>query len=479
MCGLVGAMVAANHMSLSKNELDRFTNLLYCSALRGAHSTGIMWWDGHQIKHMKMAAHPADFIYTKEYNSVLEPGKIKAIFGHTRYATSGKINAKNAHPFKVGNKIVMMHNGNVQKVEGSNVTEFEVDSMALANSLATKPVEKVFESFDGAVACIWFDVPNMTVNFYRNYQRPLWMTDSHITNYYASEEDMLQWVIGRPTFPNSSKNTLKLIELPPMHLHKVSLKEIDKKVDFQKIERRYGTTFYNSGSNYKRHFNKYPWGGDDEFEYADDESEIVVRSVADRPIYLPQQNTPAVIRSNRKPTDEELNQQLRAAVQAITESPKEPEKPKPRIKLAVVNKRANMPPTADEILAAAEHVNTESSFLSVPANGPFEVGKEMHFALYQSEVYGEGSAQRWKLRGNVILGPKDKIYDIPTYNSAMCEAYNFSEVEAIKHTGQFVTAKVANIRYNKDYVDDCDRLLVYLSDVRILDGQKGEVANGN
>lgn len=200
MCGIVGVASLNNDLSLSDNELHRFHNLLYCSALRGVDSAGIFLITKTGIASYKDAFHPADFIYDSRYRKWLGKQKnIVAIYGHTRAATSGKVTWANSHPFHVDNKVVLMHNGNVKQLPGYDLGKFPVDSLALATAVAEKDPKEVFEDVVGAIACVWIDIKNRSINLYRNFERPLhWAVPNNgPTMYVASEGDMLKWVIGR------------------------------------------------------------------------------------------------------------------------------------------------------------------------------------------------------------------------------------------------------------------------------------------
>lgn len=197
MCGLVGGFSTT---PLSDNELNTFSSLLYCSALRGEDSTGVMLvTEDGTFDYFKAAVTPSEFI-CNQLPTLLNKHKkkITGIFGHTRLATVGKIKHSNSHPFLVRKEIMMMHNGNVMSAPEVEVKAFEVDSMALAHSLQKHEDPKdVFSKFIGAACVLWFDMRTKTFNVFRNHERPLSYHQAYATTWIASEKRMLEWIMAR------------------------------------------------------------------------------------------------------------------------------------------------------------------------------------------------------------------------------------------------------------------------------------------
>src|SRR3546814_3133548 len=100
-----------------------------------------------------------------------------AFVGHNRFATKGKVNDLNAHPFHYGN-IVGAHNGTLEKSSWDALDkklgeDTDVDSQAIIKSIATFGIEETVPLLQGAWALVWFDMEAQTLNFLRKDERPL------------------------------------------------------------------------------------------------------------------------------------------------------------------------------------------------------------------------------------------------------------------------------------------------------------------
>lgn len=107
MCGVVGAIAKRDVISILMTGLKRLE-------YRGYDSAGIAVFDENQ--EIKRARAPGKV-------SVLEdllkknPFQGKIGLAHTRWATHGKVNERNAHPHVVGNRVVLVHNGIIENFE--------------------------------------------------------------------------------------------------------------------------------------------------------------------------------------------------------------------------------------------------------------------------------------------------------------------------------------------------------------------------
>lgn len=102
MCGIVGIVGA-------KNVVDRIIGSLYRLEYRGYDSAGVAIINDNKIDIRKVAG-KINVLDAEVANNPLS-GNIG--IGHTRWATHGLPNTKNAHPHKVGN-LVVVHNGIIE-----------------------------------------------------------------------------------------------------------------------------------------------------------------------------------------------------------------------------------------------------------------------------------------------------------------------------------------------------------------------------
>ena len=210
MCGIVGAAG-----DLTPKVIDAFKDLLVMDSLRGVHSTGMISvsWN-KDVDIFKRAMNPFDFLSMKQTDNLLTGRKV-ALIGHNRYATKGKINHINAHPFE-HEHICGVHNGSLRNVysldEGN---KFEVDSDALIYNICKNGIKDVYSKLDGSACIVWHDSRDGTLNMIRNAERPMFYAFANDGKalLWASEYFMLKAALTR----NALKHT-DVIDLP-VHTH--------------------------------------------------------------------------------------------------------------------------------------------------------------------------------------------------------------------------------------------------------------------
>lgn len=221
MCGIFGA--ASRY--LATNERKIFAELGMVSVLRGADSTGVFALGGKEHKRPKLAfvkyaTDPFNFFSSKQADDVINPpgnNEVRVLVGHNRLATVGVVNHQNAHPFNF-TKVIGVHNGGVTKNWTNKSKEFDTDSETLYAQInergITEVVKELGDGYTNAYALVYYDKEQRTLNMIRNTQRPLAIADCGGTIYWASEPDMLSWVVRR-----NSVSPTEIYMLKPFHLY--------------------------------------------------------------------------------------------------------------------------------------------------------------------------------------------------------------------------------------------------------------------
>lgn len=221
MCGLV---LAGARYNLSSTDIELFAKLLYVDTFRGEHSTGVFslfkpYGQPTTTRVVKEAVPGPFFIanddlwnestsmeYISGYNKVKTKAFPKVMFGHNRYATRGKINTENAHPF-VHEHITLAHNGTLRDQSLlPDYKDFEVDSNNICYSIAKIGADETIQKLKGAFTLIWHDANLNTLNVIRNTERPFHFAELTCGDWFgASEEWMLMGILGRGKTPKVVK----------------------------------------------------------------------------------------------------------------------------------------------------------------------------------------------------------------------------------------------------------------------------------
>lgn len=195
MCGLIGVagVVGAKEEKIVKE-------LLIVDSLRGVDSTGIavVPRGDSDVKVAKKIGHAYELIEHRSFNQALA-GLHRAIIGHNRWGTIGRVSSVNAHPFDF-DTLVGAHNGTLtSKWKFKDNNRFDTDSEAMYNHMDQKGLRDTMENMAGAWAMTWWDKDAETINFLRNKERPLWLiyTDDNKQLFWSSELWMLEGVLAR------------------------------------------------------------------------------------------------------------------------------------------------------------------------------------------------------------------------------------------------------------------------------------------
>ena len=203
MCGIVG--MVRSGWSPPANLTKAMSDLLYIDTVRGHCGTGIALVNPkNELAVYKKALPGYDFLRSLQWeHAERNLSNSRVIIGHNRASTIGSATDKNAHPFCYrgeDSEIVLVHNGTLQQYHSVSPARFthEVDSAHAAAAIAHYGAEEALKKIKGWYVFVWYDVDRKTFNIARNQNRDIaWCYDKDGNMWYASEWEMLDYVLGR------------------------------------------------------------------------------------------------------------------------------------------------------------------------------------------------------------------------------------------------------------------------------------------
>lgn len=215
ICGIVSAIGR-----LGATEEGAFRDLLILDVLRGEDSTGIASVNSHgEVRVDKQVGNTFELLNMHRTDEIWKQQN-RILIGHNRFATTGLVNKRNAHPFEFDG-LVGVHNGTLkQRFTLKYQNKYTVDSEQLFANIDEDGEEEVIPKVDGAYALMWWDKFNEEVKFIRNDQRPLYYTlgKDNKTLFTASEAWMLSVALSRNKVAHN-----EIVEVPVDTLHRIPL----------------------------------------------------------------------------------------------------------------------------------------------------------------------------------------------------------------------------------------------------------------
>lgn len=196
MCGLVGV---AGDIGIKEKKI--FQQLLFISSLRGMDSTGVGFIPRSEKVDTvvsKGIGGPWNLMSHKSFKKGMILDNV-ALIGHNRYATIGKVNRINAHPFE-NDSVIGVHNGTLtNQTLLPNNEVFKVDSENIFHSIDLKGDKETIKNLHGAFALVWWDKNLRQLKFVRNDRRPLFYVYNiqRTVLFWASELEMLEFILSR------------------------------------------------------------------------------------------------------------------------------------------------------------------------------------------------------------------------------------------------------------------------------------------
>lgn len=259
MCGLVGVM---NH-NMSLSYYQKFKDLMTVAQIRGDDGSGIMSVPkgeyNKDISHVNVRRSTwssGHLVTLKEFDEVVK-GDRSILAGHARQPTRGASTIDNVHPHRSEN-IVLMHNGTMSHVGGTQVPAGQSDSKAIAKYLVDHSPQEFVQTSYGAYALVWVDLTKQTLNFLRNGERTLWFASDHYSSnensatealWWASEAGFMSLVLSR--YVGYSKDRIKYFPLPKDEHWSFPLNvgHFIEKATIEKCEKKYAVSTY-TGADY-------------------------------------------------------------------------------------------------------------------------------------------------------------------------------------------------------------------------------------
>lgn len=199
MCGLCGVITPKS----DRGSISTFQSLMVVSTLRGADGAGMALVPKKGNKSIRIVKNPnvsaAELVLSSDFNKYRNM-EMSCMMGHARFPTAGGGEYDDVHPH-IADHIIGTHNGTLSVVNGLSVPKKSSDSAMLFASIAKHGIDETIKNTVGSYAIVYINRNTGTLNFLRNYDRPLYF--AHVEGepelYWGSESSTLAYVLGRST----------------------------------------------------------------------------------------------------------------------------------------------------------------------------------------------------------------------------------------------------------------------------------------
>jgi hypothetical protein len=228
MCGIFGVFTDISN-GFTNKQLDILGQNIIINQFRGTDSTGLFQVDKKGNSDILKVVGGAGSLFAHTdweafQNKIGRSANI--VVGHGRAATRGTVKLENAHPFvkefPSGEILKLVHNGTLEYEQDlPDFNKFDVDSEWIAEMIVRYGPLEALTKIRGAMALVWWNEKEKTINFFRNADRPLhfgrFQTNYDKTFILNSEAAAVRYLSERNGLTSMKKDTPVFYFAPRTH----------------------------------------------------------------------------------------------------------------------------------------------------------------------------------------------------------------------------------------------------------------------